>query len=399
MTDNPAIPDGESALTADWMTRALKAGGAFDFPNLAGIRVESTGAGFMGEILRCHLGYRDDAAAAPETVVVKLPSENRASRRIAAKRSLYWREFNFYRRLAARTPVRTPTMYYSDYDAGGRDFVLVMEDLGGMDMADQLEGGTAAQAHRAIRAVATLHGHYWGRGRELTLAGAVDILSPKSRPALQVLYLACLGPCLDRFGGLYSGEFRRLVERYGTRLAAHLANLSTRPRTLVHGDFRCENMFFAPDGGDDIAVIDWQVCGIGVGLYDVAYFLGDSVTTPTRRAVERDAVAEYHDILCRMGVKEFSFEDCWRQYREGMLTGLMVPVIMGGTLDWADERSRGLAEGVTGRRIAAIGDLDAAEFMPDRPRIWSLAGAFSALTGCAYRAYKASRGLRRAAGG
>ena len=53
---------------------------------------------------------------------------------------------------------------------------------------------------------------------------------------------------------------------------------------------------------------------------------------------------------------------------------------------------------VAKRRVAAIDDLDAAEFMPHRPRIWSLTGAFSALTGCAYRAHKASRGLRRTAG-
>ena len=392
------MPDGEGDITAGWMSRALSTGSTFDFPNIASIRVESAGFGFMGKILRCHIGYEDTVAGAPESVVVKLPSANPMNRRIALKRSLYRREYEFYRRLAPQTPIRTPALFYSDYDAGSQNFVLVMEDLGGMDMADQLEGATPAQASCSIRAAATLQGHYWGKSHELSRSGAVDILCPKNRPALQVLYLACLGPCLDRFGSLLSGEMSRLIERYGTRLAAHFADMAARPRTLVHGDFRCENMFFATDGADGIAVIDWQVCGIGLGLYDVAYFLGDSVTTQTRRDIERDAVAAYHDILCRMGVKGFSYEDCWRQYREVMLAGLMVPVIMGGALDWADERSLGLVEIVAKRRVAAIDDLDAVEFMPHRPRIWSLTGAFSALTGCAYRAHKASRGLRRTAG-
>ena len=397
---SPAIPDGEGDITADWMTQALRAGGVFDCPKIESIGVEDTGVGrsYMGTLLRCRLGYRDAAATAPEAVVVKLPSTDPASRQIAAKRLLYQREYGFYRRLAPQTPVRTPVLFYSDFDAGSQDFVLVMEDLGGMDMAGQLEGGTPAQAMCAIRAAATLHGHYWGKRDELTRSGTVDILGPRHRPALQVLYLACLGPALDRFGGLISREMRQLIERYGTRLAAHFADMAARPRTLVHGDFRCDNMFFTTDEADDIALIDWQACGVGAALYDVAYFLGDSVTTRTRRDIERDAVAAYHDILCRTGVREFSFEDCWRQYREAMLSALLVPVVVAGTLDLADEQRRCLAEAVLQRRLAAMDDLDAAELMPDRPRIWSLTGAFSALTGCAYRARKASRGLRRKPG-
>ena len=32
------------------------------------------------------------------------------------------------------------------------------------------------------------------------------------------------------------------------------------PTTIVHGDYRLDNMFFAsPQGGPEFAVIDWQI--------------------------------------------------------------------------------------------------------------------------------------------
>lgn len=399
MTGNPAIPDGEDGITADWLSQALNAGDVFDLPEMAGIRVERTGVGIglLGDLLRCHLDYRDDAASAPDSVIVKLPGSNPTSRRIARKRSLYRREYEYYRRSAPQTPIRTPTLYYSDYDAGSQDFVLVMEDLGGLEMTDSFEGATAAQAKCAIRAAAALHGHYWNELRGSTLPGVYDSLDPRHRPAVQVLYLACLGPFLARFGNHFSGEMRRLAERYGTRVAAHLSDVAAGPRTFIHGDSRCDSIFFGGTGDDDIAAIDWQACGIGAGLYDVVYFLADSVTTETRRSIEREALVDYHDIVCRMGLKELSFEECWRDYRQTMLAGLLVPVIMGGTLDLAEERSQDLIETALKRRLAAIADLDAGEFLPRRPRIWSLAGALSALAGCTYTACKASRGLGRMA--
>ena len=401
MTINPAIPDGGSAITVDWMQRALNRGGALNCPPIRKLRVEGlgTGVGLMGDLLRCHLTYRDDAAAAPDTVIVKLPSADPKSRQVSKRRALYRREFDYYRRLALRAPIRSPTLLYGDFDEGSNRFVLVLEDLRAMRAVDQVQGGDPAQARSAIRAIAALHGRYWGKMDEPSLAGLYDTLSPRQWPTIQVLYLACLVRCLERFGSLFSDKMYRLVETYGTRMAEHLREVASGPRTFVHGDFRLDNMFFGAVDKDDVAVFDWQASGLGAAVYDVGYFLGASVTTEVRRETERETLAEYHDIVCRMGAKDFSFDDCWRLYRQSMLTGLVVPVLMCGSLNLTDERIRQLAGLVLQRRLAAIDDLDAGELLPGRRRFFSRANAFATLSGCAYGAYKASRGLGRTAGG
>ena len=43
-----------------------------------------------------------------------------------------------------------------------------------------------------------------------------------------------------------------------------------RPMTACHGDFRADNMFYGLGDGSDIAIIDWQIVGRGVGPFDPA---------------------------------------------------------------------------------------------------------------------------------
>ncbi len=42
---------------------------------------------------------------------------------------------------------------------------------------------------------------------------------------------------------------------------------------IVHGDFRCDNMIFAPDQPEVIAVLDWELSTLGHPLGDFAYHL------------------------------------------------------------------------------------------------------------------------------
>ena len=170
-----------------------------------------------------------------------------------------------------------------------------------------------------------------------------------------------------------------------------MGDLATEPQTLIHGDYRLDNMFFGAGGEDDLALVDWQVSGIGCGLFDVAYFLSGSVTTEVRREIERDALYEYADIVRSCGVSDFTFDECWRMYRKLMLGSLLVAVFLCGGLDLSNDRSRQLAETGLLRTQEAIEDLGAAEFMPGGRGLFTPANAFSTFSRIAYKVYKALR--------
>ena len=345
----------------------------------------------MGTLLRCHLDYDESPSVGPRSVIVKLASSDPKSLRISRRLGLYQREHAFYRQLASNIPIRSPHLFYGDLDPSRQRFVLVLEDLSSMLAGDQIQGASASQALTAVRMIARMHGHFWNRVDRPPLSGFHDNTRPKVRPIAQLVYLAHLPAMLNNFGYLLSEPMRKLAESFGVRLADYVEDIASGPKTFTHGDFRVDNMLFGADHkvNDEFAVVDWQASGLGSGLYDVAYFMGGSVPTKIRRAIEHEVLEEYYRIVLDMGAQEFSFADCWQLYRKNMLAILFAAVVAGGGLDFGSGRRLHLFEHSARRFLTAIEDLDAAEFLPSRRPMFSRANAFSTLSSGAYRIYKA----------
>ena len=393
MDSGPAIPAGVEQLTAGWIGDALTAGGVADVPAVESIEVSQVGVGIghVGESVRCRLTYADEAPGAPATVFVKLHSSHPSTDKLARRVRLYWRECDFYRLLSHRAPIRAPILYYGDFDRRSNRLVLVLEDLDGMQRVDEIDGASAAQALCAVRAIARFHASSWNRILESPYVDIFNSLNPKWRPPVQLIYLASLRRTFEVFGDRFSPHMWRITETLGWRAADYMGDLAVGPQAFGHGDYRLDNMFFGP-GPEDLAVIDWQVCGGNNPLGDVAYFLGGSLPIDLRRSIERDAVAEYHETLRQEGVDGIGPEDCWRLYRQNMFVRMLVIVISAGGLDISNERSVRLLGMGLDRTLAALEDLEAEEFLPDRRRLFGPSWAFSAASRCAYRTAK---GLRR----
>ena len=380
------------------MQEALAAGGAVAVPTIADLALEDIGAGFglMGEILRCHLTYWEKSESSPDSVIVKLPSSHEKTLRLCKRLRLYKREYMYYRHLAPDVPLRSPSLLFGDFDDASHRFVLVLEDLCAMATRDQLAGASEIDARRAIRGIAKLHGSFWNKVDHLRQCGFYDTLDPKFRPVLQIVYLVNLLPTFRDFGKLFSNDLYQISEKFGPIISNYLSDLAAGPQTFTHGDFRLDNLFFYDHeknviSVNSISVIDWQISGINSPLFDVSYFLCSSVTTEVRRKIEYESLTEYHDIVCRMGVRDITLNDCWRLYRKNTLGCLLVMVIVCGALDLSDDRSRDLAEVNLRRTLNAIEDLDPAEFLPAHRPFLSLANIFSASSRSAFRFMRAMR--------
>ena len=397
MASGPAIPAGVEQLTAGWLQGALAAGGKVDAPPIRDIRPEQVGVGIghVGESVRCHLGYAEESPGAPDTVFVKLHSAHRDTDKLARRVRLYRRECAFYRLLSHHAPIRSPILYYGDFDRRSNRLVLVLEDLGGMDRVDEIEGADAEQARRVMRAIARFHAYSWNKTHVSPYVDIFDSLDPKWRPPVQLIYLASLRRTFEVFGDHFSSDMWHATETLGWKAADYMGDLARGPRAFGHGDYRLDNMFFGP-GPDDLAVIDWQVCGGNNPLGDVAYFLGGSLPVDLRRSIERDAVAEYHETLRQGGVEGIDFEDCWRLYRQNMFVRMLVIVISAGGLDISNERSVRLLGLGLDRTLAALEDLEAEEFLPARRRLFGPSWAFSTASRCAYETSKRLRRSSRA---
>ncbi|PYV29185.1 MAG: hypothetical protein DMG22_23655, partial [Acidobacteria bacterium] len=82
-----------------------------------------------------------------------------------------------------------------------------------------------------------------------------------------------------------------IAETFPEDVAGIMDRLTLPPRTIIHGDYRLDNLFFGQAGGvDTLAAIDWQISARGRGVFDVAYFIAGSLPFKEREA--RD-VAEH----------------------------------------------------------------------------------------------------------
>ena len=371
--------------------------GASYAPDIAAVEVGqlSDVNNALGNLYRCRLINEDGQTADPASVIVKLPSSDAMAFRFSRWLSLHRREYVFYRDIAPHGYVRTPRLLYGDFDQDSNRFVLVLEDLGHLRGIPQSVGVDATRARHAIRQLAGLQGRFWEAADNPALSACGDFLTTRQSRIMQTVYLLTLPATLDRFGDLFASETRRLALDFGYRIAAHFAALSAGPRTVVHGDFRVDNMLFDEGEQDAAALIDWQGFGIGCGMYDVAFFMATSVNSDLRRRIERDVVDEYHDIVSGCGVENYTSEDCWRSYRQNILGTLMPMVIGCGAMDISDPQLVRQSRKLLSRVLTAIEELDSWEFMPRREAFLAQGWGFAMLSRCAYTPYRLALRLGR----
>ena len=164
-------------------------------------------------------------------------------------------------------------------------------------------------------------------------------------------------PFIERFGHHLSPALHDVGERFGKTIRTLMHRFGARPRTIVHGDYRLDNLFFGtPEGGDPLAVIDWQISSRGRGVFDVAYFAAGTLPPAERKAKERDLLRMYHQILTERGVRGYDFDQCWADYRLSVLFLLVYSVIAMGSIDMANVRGVELFTTILKRTLAAIED-------------------------------------------
>ncbi len=346
-----SVPPSTHSIDTNWLTEALRVKAGLH-SEVTAVTVETIGegVGLMGELARLHLTYAAEESL-PATIVAKCAAQNE-NRQVAQVLDFYNREANFYNKVAPECPLRIPESYYSDVHQETYDFILLMEDLGDVLPPDQLVGASADEVHRSIDNIAGLHAHWWG-ATETSHPWMYDQMSVAEAGKLKTMvYQPALEPALEKFDYLFTEQtkaiMRNVGDRYEEAWALHLMPVDT----FLHGDYRQDNMLYIDDGGDPL-VMDWQISGRGKGIFDVAYFMCQSVDVSLRGEIESEVLEFYVGRLSDQGI-DYPLERCLEDYRRLLLGCLIYPLTICGSLDTANERGRILGETMMSRNLAAI---------------------------------------------
>ena len=344
----PLLPQG---FTADFLGSLLR-------QPVSSVSVDAVGegTGMMADMARLTLTYSDGSE--PMSVIAKYSAQNPTNRDVAVSFNLYEREARYYAELDGQTDLCTPEIFFVDVD--GDDLLILMEDLGEYAVGSQEVGADLHQTEIAVDQLASLHGAFWGRVDDLDwVPGIADSFHADN------MYNFCqVG--WDVMAGSFG--IAPQVNPYKSAFIAALPELQAeqnrQPRTLLHGDFRMENLLYGTASEhDDVVVIDFQGPLLGSGFVDLALFLAQSTQTEVRRRHERELVERYTRGLEREGVSKGDVADAWESYRRAILYNWVYAAVVAGTLDSSNEKAFAWMQQMVNRQYAASLDLDIFELL------------------------------------
>ena len=277
-------------------------------------KIIGEGTGFMGELGRVSSQYDKPEPGAPAIVIAKFPAAAQENRELAMYFHFYEREVGFYQHVAERVQLRTPRCYFSAFEPSNGDYVLLLEDLSPATVGDQVAGCSVERARVAVRELARFQAKWWGSAELDELVWLPKTNAEWNVAAAEQAYGEALKPFFEFTESYLTPEMRDVAQRFSQHIRPIMEQVADdMPSTIVHGDYRLDNMFFAsPEGGPDFAVIDWQIASRGGGVFDVAYFVTGTLPPDERKAREHDIVKLYHETLVENGVTGYDFDRCWR---------------------------------------------------------------------------------------
>lgn len=153
--------------------------------------------------------------------------------------------------------------------------ILVMDDLDNAGFTKRATSLSVKQAQSVLRWLAAFHARFMG------------IVDTNVWPEGTYWHLSTRQ---DEWHAMKDGPLKREASRLSTQLS------SARFQTLLHGDAKVANFCFTPDftrcGG-----VDFQYTGLGVGIKDVAYFIGSALSESNQRTHTTQCLDYYFDCL------------------------------------------------------------------------------------------------------
>jgi hypothetical protein len=219
--------------------------------------------GDYGELWRAELVSGNQTSPAVVKVVQPPPGDPSLSHR--RKLRSYEVERVFYERYAASCAApprcRVPRALGLEERDGG--WLFVLEDLDAAGFDERRAGADAPHITATLRWLARFHARFLG-------------VTPEGLWKIGTYWQLATRP--DELKAMHQPALRAAAGRIDARLNG------ARFRTLVHGDAKLENVCF-DRVSHEVALVDFQYVGGGVGVKDVAYFLNGVLTPSQCRAL------------------------------------------------------------------------------------------------------------------
>ena len=242
------------------------------------------------------------------------------------------REVRFYALIETLSPgayPHIPKCIRRFITADQRSYYLVLEDLSGSHHSYENVDFTRLESwHIALSALANFHKRFTHR---LT---AEQIQAHADAPGDVENYIKKLESAFLQFKADHHHLVREAVLSLMARsipliraIEIEKADrvLNNQLTTILHRDAHLQNFLYPRAADDHALIVDWQFWGLGIGTFDLRHLLGSALKGHLR-AHQEQLVRYYYDHY-RDGLDvDYTWSDCWLDYRKGIIDNLFMPV-------------------------------------------------------------------------
>ena len=337
----------ENLLDCEWLSNKLdKAVQSASIEDMGGA------GGLSGaELIRVNITLKDEP---PTSIVVK---RTRPGGEASSKQLGLFREAHFFHQLSSIFPKGfLPNVYHVYGNPKTGEKVLVMEDLSnaiqtgyffgpgsplnwGKDLTALTARASEVNMTDIVREIsvmaAKMHATYWMRSELLDLnwlrgSGWLTGQDRVSWEASQQYVREKWEKQKEKIASsdcetAWNPELVKVIDASYSKISWE--NFCTRVQkgnwTLTHGDFHPANMMWRPTPmahcSNHIALLDWEVVGIGSGAQDLGQYFISHCSPESRRDLENASLHLYYSELLLNGVQasKYSWETCFADYVSG----------------------------------------------------------------------------------
>lgn len=324
MSDN--VITGVEQVTTEWLTSVLTRSGALTRGGVAAFEVD-TGRGNWSTSGTLRLRYSPNAEGEqPARLFLKLVDTDTGDGEFFGPS-----EVDYYTRDYVDAPgVPLLRCYDGQYSAALQRYHLLLEDVSETHVEAADKAPTLSYGLALAEALATLHARWWGAAR-LTEANApihdashIRRFAAIARPGVEHIVAG--------FAEQLQPHWPDLMRELFARHPQAMVQRAQDPNgfTLIHGDAGHGNILVPRRGDRSLYLIDrqpfdWSLT-TWLGVYDLAYAIVLDWEVALRRQWEIPILRHYHAQVIRHGVRDYSWQQLFDDYRLCAAMGVYVAV-------------------------------------------------------------------------
>lgn len=300
----------------------------------------------VSDIYRIYVQYSADfSGEASNRLFLKIPKTNLETGFLT---KLGKKEIKLYNSIKNNVPI--PICYGASYNSSINRYYILLEDLSEHFIeAEWPIPPFMWQCEKAVDSLAKIHAKYWDHQylEELEQYLVDQSLFKINSTCLDSFRLSFFDKKLNEdllkyhvsqtqnmyqefkyyLGDRLSKERQYIYEKVIDNLPLILKRTTKKLNvTLIHGDAHLWNFLYPLDNREYCRLADWQTWDVNIGTEDLSHMIALHWFPKRRALYEGRLIRRYHEQLIINGVKTYSLDDVWNDYRLSVIRKIFLPM-------------------------------------------------------------------------